>query len=611
MLPHIPRGVRSLVGSFLCGYDAHHACLLSRGQLVLVDALTICHQIDGGKQHYDWVSSLHAMVHHLDTRCHSAFRAIRVIDPGVACVQPELRPKIDYLVARGVTIEFVTATPDTLLPRRSALYSARGMAKSVASGVLPMLESIWIDVDRTDHAAFHSCANVHTVRVARTQGREQEGESKEGVAGVLEMVRHMPRAATLAFAECDLPHLDLPPGVTTLSLTWCGGTGLQDLRGAGVDRLFARASNVRKWDGLTNLREAFVDGGWTETIPRFATSLVRLSVAQCGMIEDIESLRPLVALEDLVLRNNTALRDVSALAALTNLRTLLLHDNPSIKCVDAGLQGLSQLVELGLQGCSSLEFMPACKGLCRLEALTISDCSRLIGFAPGFGANVPRLTEINAIGCTGLCSTAGLAHAAALKVVILHGCVCLSDMRGLDKLPVLEELGMFNTPLCDPYSLAEVANKTLRHVSYGSEDGGSDDLDGLIPMRVLERLQIARESELSDLSGIQGMAMRAIGFIDCNMISDIGPLAGMPLEELSLCGCRRACDLSPLAHSPTLRVVSLTGSGAISTRPFLEATVKVLLTLSGLEQVVVADQGIARYIGKHFATAGRQVEVVQ
>ena len=351
-------------------------------------------------------------------------------------------------------------------------------------------------------------------------------------------------------------------------------------------------SDISSLAGLTNLRSLNLSSNSISGISSLGslTNLTWLYLRH-NSISDISSLRGLTNLTWLYLRHNL-ISDPSAVAGLTNLRSLDLSSN-SISDISS-LGGLTNLTELLLSS-NSISDISSLGGLTNLTELSlwgnsVSDLSALVtntGLGNGDTVNV----RVNPLSSVSINTHISVLHSrgvtvrfddivagvvvefpdANLRAVIEEALgkasgdtIMTSDMAALTRLEAN------NSNISDLTGLEGAIN--LRSLNLGSNS--ISDISLLGGLTNLTRLNLWYNS-ISDISSLLELTnLRSLN-LGSNSISDISSLAGLiNLTELDLWG-NSISDISSLAGLTNLRWLSLNRNSI--------SDLSALVTNTGLE----------------------------
>ena len=104
------------------------------------------------------------------------------------------------------------------------------------------------------------------------------------------------------------------------------------------------------------------------------TALRELVLYGCDALENVDALKSLTRLEKLCINNCRVLRNVDV-QGLAELRQIVLFDCTALH--DVNLEGLTKLRRLDIYGCSNLQIVSAPSGLPKLEELDTRYCRKL------------------------------------------------------------------------------------------------------------------------------------------------------------------------------------------------------------------------------------------
>lgn len=149
----------------------------------------------------------------------------------------------------------------------------------------------------------------------------------------------------------------------------------------------------------------------------------KLEAEEC-MDVDLDALKGITTLRDILLYSCPALRNVDALKGHTGLQNLTLGKIPSLQNVDA-IKGLTSLQWLYIGACSSLQNVDALTGLTRLRSLTLMDCRALQNVDALKG--LTGLQYLSLRDCSALQNVDGIKGLSGLHTLNVIGCTGLSQ----------------------------------------------------------------------------------------------------------------------------------------------------------------------------------------
>ena len=286
----------------------------------------------------------------------------------------------------------------------------------------------------------------------------------------------------------------------------------------------------------------------------YATLLQTLDLYR-NSISDISAVSGLTSLTWLSLGGNS-ISDISAVSGLTSLTDLYLHSN-SISDISA-VSGLTSLTALGLSG-NSISDISAVSGLTSLTWLSLRGNS---------------ISDISAV--------SGLTSLTSLFLISNS----ISDVSPLEDLTALTDLYLSGNPIADYAPLRRLQAKTTHTIDIDIDIGVDPDVPvttdspeetwmpdanlrakvrstlGLAPgqaltQQAMQRLTSlsARESSISDITGLEyATQLQILDLLD-NQISDLTPLEGLTtLTWLQLIG-NQISDISALADLTALKLL--------------------------------------------------------
>ena len=418
---------------------------------------------------------------------------------------------------------------------------------------------------------------------------------------------HFELVSDQSFAEINKVPVDLPdPNLRTaikssLNETWGNQISGESLTRGDMTRLVyldGRASNISNLTGLgyaTNLRAVDLGAVWVEDIGWVANN----------NISDLSPLRDLTGLTRLTLRGNN-ITDLSPLSGLVNLKRLEIEHN-SISDLSP-LKNLINLTELKLSGnrisdVSSLSDMTdltllmlsannttdlsPLRGLINLERLALSQ-NGLVDISP-----LASLTSLKILGLaynniTDISALAGLTNLARLGLRGNH-ISDISPVTGLTNLqrvdlrhndisdisllvantgvgsgnevllndnplnrasiethvPALENRGVtveYDPVIAEPVNIADANLRAKIEETLGKVPGATITTADMVRLTQLD----ARETNISDLTGLQHATNLTGLNLGGNNFSNISPLAGLTNLRYLWLWDNNISDISPV-----------------------------------------------------------------
>ncbi|KAH7674108.1 P-loop containing nucleoside triphosphate hydrolase protein [Dioscorea alata] len=187
------------------------------------------------------------------------------------------------------------------------------------------------------------------------------------------------------------------------------------LRYLSIDDCSQFSLSTALWN-LTSLEDLAMNRfaelvSWPDEMLRGMKSIRSLSIRSCKNLTGASSQGDcgLPFLEDLVVSNCDSLIELPKCP--TSLKSLSVHNCPSIKSLFSDMGHLTSLLQLYLSECPKLESLPeGTQGLTSLQYLYIIHCPALKSFPVGLQQRLPTLKEIQIDGCPTLerrCSLGG------------------------------------------------------------------------------------------------------------------------------------------------------------------------------------------------------------
>lgn len=159
-----------------------------------------------------------------------------------------------------------------------------------------------------------------------------------------------------------------------------------------------------------------------------------LAVMRAVGVAEIDLMKGLPAVENLVLSGCKELSDAAPLGDFQTLTQLELSECPSVTDI-AWIPKLANLLALDLSGCSALEDLSPTSELTGLLLLDLSECTGIQDLSPV--AELRALEHLTLVGCTGVRDLSPLAHLKGLRYLDLERCTGVDDLTPLAELPGL------------------------------------------------------------------------------------------------------------------------------------------------------------------------------
>ncbi|CAI0393476.1 unnamed protein product [Linum tenue] len=306
--------------------------------------------------------------------------------------------------------------------------------------------------------------------------------------------------------------------------------------------------SVANLSNLNNLEQLTVEYCDHVSIPlQFPSSLVKLHVIRCPMLEKFPSLDNLGNLTEMSIIECPKLKVIEGLGEdLRLLRNLSIRSADSLTHLD-GLDNLLSLTDLHVEFCDALERV--CIGVPALniiERLDINHCPFLteIFKEACYGAN-QVFESLQELVVGGINLVQGLPHLSKFpslrkldvyymgKIVKLEGLefleelqtLCLSNMKSMERLPSLLKLGKLRVLYLQSIPL-------LR------------EIEGLEELKSLEELTIDGCKSLERLPDVSGFHnLRMVNILYCHSLEWILDLSDLKnLERLSIRNCAKLAD---------------------------------------------------------------------
>ncbi|GLU05077.1 hypothetical protein SLE2022_221960 [Rubroshorea leprosula] len=222
-----------------------------------------------------------------------------------------------------------------------------------------------------------------------------------------------------------------------LSVEWCYKlTSLGDGDEAVITSMSLKKLSIY---GCNELERFLVNG---------LSSLEELNIAHCNVINSIGgSLSSSTCLKQLSLNKCPELKFISSLDGLVSLKTIVIRDCDGLECLPTGLSSCTALEELEIWKCSNLVSIPEeVKQLRSLVQLDIQKCPKL-KFVPSLEGLI-SLKTVKVDDCDGLeCLPSGLSSCTALEELEIWKCSNLVSIpEELKQLRSLVELVIQKCP---------------------------------------------------------------------------------------------------------------------------------------------------------------------
>ncbi|KAJ8452143.1 hypothetical protein Cgig2_016724 [Carnegiea gigantea] len=322
--------------------------------------------------------------------------------------------------------------------------------------------------------------------------------------------------------------------------------------------------------------------------------LVSLRITGCGAIEQLPSLKNLVALRSLFIENCTRLispPDLEQLTSLQELRLIKLSSLPSISS-NGSLESCTSLRQLKLHNCYAMKNLPNITPLVNLRWLAIVNCTKMTCLPVGIsnlpnlelleiGPFSPELTtfpfpdDINllskslrtlAIHAQGMDEAINLPnqiqHLLYLWHLDIHGLNCSEALQGwLGNLTSLTTLSLRRLPCDFPPSLPSLENLVALQ-SLEIECCKLTSLPNLKCFPSLNRLILVGLKSLrkidEDNACQSSSSLHELVLGDCDGLEDLPDFSHLPnLKNLKIEGIRMTCWPAGISNLSKLSSLSI------------------------------------------------------
>ncbi|WP_411060173.1 COR domain-containing protein [Vibrio chagasii] len=270
--------------------------------------------------------------------------------------------------------------------------------------------------------------------------------------------------------------------------------------------------------------------------------LTTLNLSSCVNLKSISGIGKLQNLQHLSLTDITNISGVEELSDLTSLTNLDIDHLFDFNVSGTLIKKLTNLQQLSLGYCRSLECLSPLSHLVNLVSLKIIDSQSLVSLK-GI-EKLQRLEHLEILRCRKLRNTDTVKFPAGLRTLDLNP---LRLSNNITKLTELQRL----------------------HIV----DEGLIDLEGLHPLKNLRSLNIKSNSSLVNLSGIEKLphltklvltslhsnfnldlpSLRELEFNDCASLETLGTIGRLrQLQKLSIRNCANLAALEGISHLTNL-----------------------------------------------------------
>ncbi|CAI0452328.1 unnamed protein product, partial [Linum tenue] len=360
----------------------------------------------------------------------------------------------------------------------------------------------------------------------------------------------LPTSLTRLLVE-SCPQLnELPSLVNLCNLTRLvlSGIGVSEIRGLGELRALetmelCRLENLNNLNGLENLlllKTLTLRNAPLERLPSLAnlTKLKDLEVWDCSNLVEIQGLGGIgrESLSRLKIGRCPNLADSDGLQLLVALEELLLYQQSFGGMQSLNLSGLVNLKQLNIRRWRELlevkGLLPDLSELRNLKELHLSDCQSLIHLA-----GIERLESLQRLllpRCRSITKLPNLSGLRNLETLDLQRCVELTEVEGVEGLESLRWL-----------LLSECRSVTK--------------LTNLSGLKNLETLHLSECVNLTEVEGVEGLeSLTRLQLYNCRSITELGNLSGLEkLEELNIMGCTKLMEVNGLDELEKLRYLDM------------------------------------------------------
>ncbi|KAK4757534.1 hypothetical protein SAY87_018835 [Trapa incisa] len=280
-------------------------------------------------------------------------------------------------------------------------------------------------------------------------------------------------------------------------------------------------------DGFRMLKELLIANIDLQCLPRLPSSLNKLCILRCHLLERMKELSNLQSLSELWIHGCPELVDVEGLGDLVSLRKLHVAFCSRIAKLD-GLEMLVSLEDLDFRFCDNLESLADLSKLKALHSLSV------------YHAPIGTLS--------------GLSYLNSLRTLGVKGSARLQRLDGLEVLEHLEKLFLGSNNAIE--SLPNLSN--LRSLNCLSVASGCDKLQGFEGLEFCEKLKnifisgckaIKRLPDLSNLTSLESLVVR-----DCENLQGLEGLDRLgKLEWLRMKGCKSIENFPDLSNLTSLK----------------------------------------------------------
>ncbi|CAN1751416.1 Disease resistance protein L6 [Linum perenne] len=309
----------------------------------------------------------------------------------------------------------------------------------------------------------------------------------------------------------------LPANLKTLEISGC--TGLTEVMGFGRLELLTElnmsgCSSVKELPDLSCLR-----------------NIVSLDISKCNQLKEVRGIESLELLEQLVMSNCSWIKKLPDLSGCKKLCRLNIGGCVQLAEVSGNLSALANLRELDISGCTGFPEIQGLGDLIMLETLVISDAQNLINI-DGL-ESLSHLNDLKLQGCLVLEKLPiSLANLTKLQELSIHKCTQLAEVTSLERLEDLRSLSMTDctsiTKFPDLSALTNLRKLDIRECNQLKEVTGIESWEQLEYLFMTNCTSI---KNLPDLSGCKKMKWLDIrGCVQLAEVSGIDKLNAIIVE---------------------------------------------------------------------------------
>ena len=300
-------------------------------------------------------------------------------------------------------------------------------------------------------------------------------------------------------------------------------TGLGQLKNLRALELgAAQLSSLEGIQGLTNLTE--LTFYWQND-----------NDVDLGPLADLANLRSLQFVND------------CNVATLAPLRNLLKLEDMSLKSKTLvnvnGVENLSSLRTLNLNGCTGLKDIAAIRSLKHMEKLSLVYCSAISDITPI--QDLKHLTQLGLPQLTDSKELQELRNSGSLDTIERFSVDSNERLTNVDALRGLKQLRSVNFFICKKLENIDGLEGTTGLEEFGVKNSPLKTLRGLRNHNNLRTIWISSCEQLNDISGISDAARLEELFIgECQALTDISALKNLRnLERLKFFNCNKLPNL--------------------------------------------------------------------